>query len=335
MKPRPWKRCRRSAVLLEVVIALTVLVAAMGLLGAQLAGGLEMTAFSEEQLRATLLAEHLVALVRLDPRLAALMKENETLEYACTDDTPLGYALAPLPGTFWRIVHEPVNREDQETLRRVVIEILRQPNPDRLDSSDGAEVVRQLVMFKAAPPKVDFVGEGGMTEAQAEILRGLVPIPGFDPRAVDFQQLMTMLDEDTLAQLMPYLDGALGMLGGGGVPAAWAQGANQFGEPGVGGRGGVGTGPGGADLDANALADMIRQAVEAAGGMSPPPGPPPGSFRPGGRRPPAPPPNEGEPSPGPPPGFDVGQGSGPNGEYTIEDLMRLRDAYERQQGGGR
>ncbi|MEW6198653.1 MAG: hypothetical protein AB1601_08340 [Planctomycetota bacterium] len=331
MKRRAWKRCRRSAVLLEVVIALTVLVAAMGLLGAQLAGGLEMTAFSEEQLRAALLAEHLVALVRLDPRLAALMKENETLEYACTDETPLGYALAPLPGTFWRIVHEPVNREDQETLRRVVIEILRQPDQDRLDSSEGAEVVRQLVMLKAAPPKVDLVEQGGMTEAAAEILRGLVPIPGFDPRAVDFQQLMTMLDEDTLAQLMPYMDTVLGQLGGGGVPAQWAQYADQFG---VGGRGDGGAGPGGANTDANALADMIRQAVEAAGGM-PPPGPPPGPFRPGGGRPPAPPPNEGEPSPGPPPGFDVGQGSGPNGEYTIEDLMRLRDAYERQQGGGR
>lgn len=327
MKRRAWKRCRRSAVLLEVVIALTVLVAAMGLLGAQLAGGLEMTAFSEEQLRAALLAEHLVALVRLDPRLAALMKENETLEYACTDETPLGYALAPLPGTFWRIVHEPVNREDQETLRRVVIEILRQPDQDRLDSSEGAEVVRQLVMLKAAPPKVDLVEQGGMTEAAAEILRGLVPIPGFDPRAVDFQQLMTMLDEDTLAQLMPYMDTVLGQLGGGGVPAQWAQYADQFG---VGGRGDGGAGPGGANTDANALADMIRQAVEAAGGM-----PPPGPFRPGGGRPPAPPPNEGEPSPGPPPGFDVGQGSGPNGEYTIEDLMRLRDAYERQQGGGR
>lgn len=334
MKRRPWKCCRRSAVLLEVVIALTVLVAAMGLLGAQLAGGLEMTAFSEEQLRATLLAEHLVALVRLDPRLAALMKENEKLEYACTDETPLGYALAPLPGTFWRIVNEPVNREDQETLRRVVIEILRQPNPDRLDSSDGAEVVRQLVMLKAAPPKVDLVEQGGMTEAAAEMLRGLVPIPGFDPRAVDFQQLMTMLDEETLAQLMPYLDGVLGMLGGGGVPTQWTQYADQFGVPGLGGRGGEGAGPGGANIDANALADMIRQAVEAAGG-TPPPAPPPGPFRPGGGRPPAPPPNEGEPPPGPPPGFDIGQGSGPNGEYTIEDLMRLRDAYERQQGGGR
>lgn len=324
MTARVVTRRRSAAVLLEVVIALAILVAALGLLGGQLAGGLEMTSYSEEQLRATQLADQLVTMVQLDPRLAALMQESETLEYECTDETPLGYALAPLPGTFWRIVHEPVDRENEQKLRRVVIEVLRQPSRDRFDSRDAATVVRQLVMFKAAPPRVAEVWE--LNDVLADWLQSLT---GMDPRTATFQDYAATVDPEMLKGLLRWGAGSGPGPGSGplaGPPASEGEGSSA-GPP--------GDAPG---IDSAALARAIREAIEAAGGMPPPAAvPPPAPVRPGGRRPPAPPMEEPfDPSPrgGPPPGIDIGRGSGPGGEYTIEDLMRLRDAYERQQQGG-
>jgi hypothetical protein len=84
------------------------------------------------------------------------------------------------------------------------------------------------------------------------------------------------------------------------------------------------------DIDWDALppdaAEQLRRLLEMAeqegvGGM--------GGRRGGGRggR------NPGPPDGGPTPRIEPGGGSGPDGEYTLEDLMRLRDEYERQESG--
>jgi hypothetical protein len=61
----------------------------------------------------------------------------------------------------------------------------------------------------------------------------------------------------------------------------------------------------------------------------------------GGIQPPKPPPANNPaapPKPPPAPGGDPlhpSRGSGPNGEFTIEDLMHMRDAWQQQQAGGK
>lgn len=345
---------RRGALLLEVVVALAILVAAMGLLGAQLTSGVQMTFMSEEQMRAAQLADEMLALVQLEPTLQQRMTEDEDLEFPFSKESEgeLGYSLGTYPGYFCRIVHEPVDRENEERLRRVIIQILYQRDAEHQDSSAGAQVMRQVAFFKAPPPRINLIEQAGLSEQQAEELRALVPLAGFDPQAVDFQQLMTLLDQDTLEMLMPMLMPLIQQLAAGGIPPELAGLAGQFGLSGMpataggaGGRpqGGAGENLGGAD--AEALAEMIRQAVEAGGDARPVTAPPPGGGRgrggEGNRGPRRPPPVEDEygdyepyePEPAEQP-IDVGRGSGPNGEYTIEDLMRLRDEYERRQRGG-
>jgi|GEM_PF-1900978 len=344
------KRGGRAALLLEVLVALTILVTAMGLLAAQLVNGLNMTDYAERQFRAGLLADRVLALVQLDPALKRLMNESEEFEFEFTDENPLGYPLADMPGYFWRVRHEPVNREEQDKLRLVRIQVLRQREDASLASKGDAEVVRELAFLRAAPATVNLVAEAGLSEDAAAQLQSAIPLGGFDPHAVDFQELMAALDRDTLALLMPLLQPLLGRLAGGRLPAGMAGLGDQLGPGGQFGRRGGGaeglpdeTQAG--DVNAAELEALIRAAVEAAGQMPqttpPPSGPPP-------RRPPglpdggfgrqdetgdiAPP----RPAPSGPPVIDIGRGSGPNGEYTLEDLMRLRDAYERaqqEQGG--
>ena len=312
---------RPAALLLEVVIALAVLVGAMGLLGAQLAGGLEMTRYAEAELRGTLLADRVLALVMGDPNTQQKLTEYEELEEEFGDDQP---------GYFYYVKAEQVDRDTQD-IKVVTIRVLYQPDPERPDSIDGALVVRQLGFLKADPPKIDLIEQAGLTEDLAEQLRQLVPIAGFDPRSVDLQQLMSLLDEGTLEQLMPMLMPLLQQLAAGGIPPEWAGLAEGL----LGGSAGL---PGGAST--GDLAEAIRQAVGNPQ-QQPPPGPP----RTPPRAAPPPPPAVSEPRGGtpappktpappaqPPPRPAPGRGSGPNGEYTIEDLMRMRDEYERSQG---
>jgi hypothetical protein len=318
----------RAAVLLEVVIALAVLVTAMGLLGAQLASGLNTTFHAEEQLRASLLADRIVGLVQLDPDMQRRLTEEDEFEDKFGDD---------VPGYYWRIKTEPVDREHPDELKVVTIQVLYQPDKELQDSTGGigsATLLRQLGLLKAKPGTINLVEQAGLNEEQAEELRQAIPIPGFDPSAIDLQQLMGMLTTDQITQLLPMLMPLLQQISSGNVPADLANLAQQLG--------------GGLNLDQlggtspEDLANMIQQAVgsggksggtagqPAAGGAAPGRGTktPPAGGTAGGAPPPAQQPAAGG-------GVNIGQGSGPNGEYTIEDLMRLRDEYERQQGGGK
>jgi hypothetical protein len=338
--PSRLAAARRGALLLEVVIALAVLVAAMGLLGAQLAGGLEMVKYADTELRGSLLADRILALVQADPNMQKRMAEYEELEDKFGDD---------YPGYFYYIKTEPVDRETQD-LKVVTIRVLHQPNAEHPDSIDGAVVVRQLGLLRADPPKVDLIEQAGLSEDLAEQLRQLVPIAGFDPHAVDLHQLVAMLDEGTLQQLLPMLMPLLQQLQNGGLPPEWASLAGSVLGGGIPG----GVVPGGSPpsgglppgTSAQDLADAIRQMAGNAGQQPPPgaglpPRPPMPGVNPGlGGPQPPPPPAGGGATPPPPPRRNggpppPGRGSGANGEYTIEDLMRMRDAWEQQKGGGK
>jgi hypothetical protein len=316
---------RRAALLLEVVIALAVLVTAMGLMAAQLAGGLNMTTYSEEQLRASLLADRIVNLVQLDPQMQQLVAETETVEEKFGDD---------YPGYFWRVTTEPVDREKPDDLKLVTIEVFYQPDLQRQDSVSGlsdAKMLRKVGLLKAKRGALDLVDQAGLTEDQAEQLRQTIPIAGFDPRAVDLQQLIAMLDSDTIAQLLPMLMPLLQQIAAGGIPADLAGLADE-----LGGALGVEIGGGSPEDLAGAIKDAVGAQGQPPGGAKPPVKPPGMAGRPpagGPTRPPVPskpptPPADGGGQ------IDIGKGSGPNGEYTLEDLIRLRDEYERQQQAG-
>lgn len=344
---------RRAALLLEVVVALTVLVAAMGLLGAQLVGGLELTRQSEQELRASLLSDRIVALVELDPNLQRRIAETPEGE-------ELVDAFGPeYPGYFFGVTSEPVEQELQE-LHLITIRVLHQPSVEQPDSLDGVATMRTVALLKAAPGTIDLVSQAGLSEEQAEQLRQTIPIAGFDPHAVDLHQLVS-LDPQALLEMLPALTALMGQLGTGGLTEL----LGQLGQDGLPSQlQGAGS--------PDDLANTIRQMAEAAGseGLPRPPGqdgqgpPRPPNLQPpagdgSGSRPPLPPGGRpGGQGPGrqggrgqggrggqggqdprqPPvtePQIDVGQGSGPNGEYTIEDLIRMRDEYERQQQGGR
>lgn len=291
----------RAALLLEVIVALAILVAALGLLSAQLASGLELMALSEDQVRAAQLADYVLALVDLDPRLRQLLQESDELEYAFTDETALGYPLGHYPGYFWRITTEPAERERQD-LELMTIEILRQRDRERAGSIDGAAVVRRLALLRAAPARIDLVEDAGMAEELVEQLRQQIPIPDFDPRAVDLQQIIA-LSPEVMQTLLPTL---MAMLAQGGT------GGGGFRLPG-------GADEGGAGLEELEQLEELRPPA-AGPAVRPPPPPPPAGPRPG------------RPAGGP--RIEPGRGSGPGGRYTLEDLMRLRDEWRRQQEGG-
>lgn len=340
-RPEVRKARRPAALLLEVVIALTVLVAAMGLLGAQLVGGLELTHFAEDQFRASLIADQVLNVLQLDPTFQEMIDAEEELEWR-----EEYRKLLPLPPEFtWRVLREPVYRDEEDGLQRVLIQVLR-TKPDQTEP----EIVRQIGYLKAPRATVDLAADAGLSEDMLEQIQQMIPIPDFDPHNVDLQQLVSMLDPEMLALIMPMIQPYLQQLGinpddVGGMLEDLAGG--QIPD----------------QLGGNDLADQIRDAInQQTGGQPPGLQPPAGGRRParsppmagpggnqggrgpgnGGRGPGNPGGNRGGRAPtappaggGPNPPIDIGRGSGPNGEYTIEDLMRLRDAYEAQQRGGR
>jgi hypothetical protein len=334
----------RGALLLEVVVALAVLVTAMGLLGAQLAGGLNMTAYSEEQLRASLLADRVLALTQLDPNMQVLLNESDDFEDKFGDE---------YPGYYWHITTEPLDRDKPDDLKVVSIEVLYQPDQQLQDSTSGINTalpLRHLAFFKGKPGTINLVEQAGLSDEAAEELRQAIPIPGFDPSAVDLQQLMSLLTPDQINQLLPMLSSLLEQFGSGNLSDLAGLAQQIGGALGPDALGG---------MSADDLTNMIQQAVggavggagkgAGAGNANPPPAAPGRAPAAGaGRAPQAPPTGGGQRAPTPPKpptpppaggdagsGITIGPGSGPNGEYTLEDLMRLRDAYEQQQGGGK
>ena len=332
---------RRGALLLEVVVALAILVTAIGLLSSQLVTGMNLTIYSEEQTRAAYLADEVMSRIDLDPNMGLLLSElgeSDELEEEFGDRHP---------GYFWRITMKPVEPERQD-LDVVTVEILFQRDPDDIDNIDGADIVRKLAFLRAEPAKIDLAEDAGLDDAMIEQLRAAVPIPGFDPRAVDMHQLVA-LDPDAMLELVPIMMTLFAQVGGGQLPGDLA---GQLG--GLAGAGGAG---GGQEMTPEIAAqlEMLRQMAaeyEDGGGAAPAPsnrrgsgasgttrGP--GGGRGGGRASGGNRGGSGNRNPGGQSGSsgsavdDLRQGgSGPNGDYTIEDLMRLRDEYERTQGGG-
>ena len=252
---------RRGALLLEVVVALSIMVFALGMLGGQLVAGMRMIQSVDEQTRAIQLTDRILALLELDPETIARIGEEETADGDFGDQ---------FPGWFWRVQLEPT---DIERLGLVTVEVLHQTDPDRQESMDDARIARTLHMLKAAPQPIDLAADFGFSEEQLTQLAETVPIPDFDPTALDPQLIAAMITPETLIELLPVFLPLIQQMTGGQLPADISPediagllsgqfGGGLPGDPSGGGGPGAGGGggPGGAGGN-DAIRDMIRDAL--------------------------------------------------------------------------
>ncbi|MFQ5804873.1 MAG: hypothetical protein ACE5I3_00320 [Phycisphaerae bacterium] len=204
---------RRAVLLLEVVVALAVMVTAMGLLGAQLVGGLRMTAHAEELMRASQLADRVLALLELDPNMVERFVEQREID---------GDFGEQYPGWFWRAWAEEVEEIEQTEeiveeapFSRVTIEILHQSDPERRDDIEDAQLVRQLHVLKAARGTVDLERDFGMPPEAAEMLKANLPPEVLtEDGEIDFARLVQFIGAEDLFALLPMVM-ALAQQGGG------------------------------------------------------------------------------------------------------------------------
>jgi hypothetical protein len=225
--------------LLEVVVALTIMTAAMGILGAQLVNGLQMEAYADVQTRTAELADRTMALLELDLRYA---------EQLATDAKLDGDFGEQYPGYFWHVHIDPL---ETPGVGLITMQILYQTDPEKRESAEGATVVRELHFLKAAPQKIDLAADFGFSEEQIMTVTTNVPLPGIANGQLDVPALIQQLTADpaTMMQMLPALIQAFaGMMGG---------------------AGGGANGGGGVSIDA--IRQMMQDNMQAALNGEPPP----------------------------------------------------------------
>jgi hypothetical protein len=203
--------CPRAALLLEVVVALTIMVAAMGMLGAQLVSGMRMTGEAEQLTRAAQLADRMLAVIELDPNTVQRFFEQREIDGNFESDTYPQYR-----GWFWRAMVEEL--PDNQELGRVTIEILHQRGFENAEDIEEARVVRTLHLLKANPGRINLAEDFGVPEEQLDLLSQMIPIPGVDPTALDPQALVS-LDPEMLLELLPIILPLLQQFSGGRIPS--------------------------------------------------------------------------------------------------------------------
>jgi hypothetical protein len=319
MRDRTKQPVCRAALLLEVVIALVIMVSALGVLGAQLTGGLRMTAEADDWTRAAALVDRMLALVELDPDLQELILQEQVLDGEFGDR---------FPGWFWEIEFQPI--EQVPGLGQIRLTILYQEDIENQDNAKGARIIRQVALLKGERAKIDLVEDFGMDEMQVEQLLAAMPTVGFDPSAMDPQVLIMLATQDPemLLQMLPALAPLLQRYFG----AAIAAGELPAGLSGDGGDAGL---PPTGGLSPDDLAGLLDGLAGGGGGGAQLPGVggQPGAGRRGGAAPGAGADTTRRPGArrgGAAPGGTGGGGSTNQPRYTIEDLMRLRD----EMGGG-
>ena len=114
----------RAVMLLEIVVAMAVMVTAMGFLGAQLVSGIKMTMYTEEQTRASQLADRMLALLELDP--------NTVTQFVAERQADGDFG-EQYPEWFWRALCRAA-RGNGESRRRAA----HQPHYDRDPVSAGS-----------------------------------------------------------------------------------------------------------------------------------------------------------------------------------------------------
>lgn len=279
------RKSRPAVLLLEIIMALTIMIAVMAFVGGQMVSGIRMTSFADQQTRVSSLADRVLTLLELD------MESVERLFAETEADGDFG---DQHPGYFWRAKLDPT---ELDGLGQISIEILYQQDPALQDDIESASVVRELHLLKADPGRIDLEADFGFSEDQLAQFEEMMPLAGVDPNGLNMQELIAALTslppEELLAlvtQLLPLLQqmmGAQGQAAGGGAGQVDMAGLDedqlrdmimgrlgQRGDDdgrdaaGIDGALAGGTDMGGArgDMSADELREFIMNQVEAGGG---------------------------------------------------------------------
>lgn len=190
---------KRAFLLMEVVLAVSLLVVGMAFIGMQIHNASRAAARAERSMRALLLAESKFA--ELD---AGLIPPEEEIE------EEFGRLF---PDYGWRLLIEP--HPTTTDLNQVTLEILHQVRQDVSEEFDfdEADVVHRLYALRVTPQPIDLTRDFGMDEEQADKLAedlGSVTEGGIDPRALS-PSLFADLDLEELLEVAPALLEAFGM----------------------------------------------------------------------------------------------------------------------------
>lgn len=214
------KHRRTSALLLEVVVALALMVASLAMLGAQLHSGILTMKTAEEMNRGVALVDRLLALMELDLDLQTRLFEDQERE---------GDFGEQYPGYFWELDLEPLEQtevQDEEAideenpdglplLFRIDIKILYdQPTLDDPEGNvEDARTLYTVHMIRATPPAIDLSTDYGIPTDQIEQLQAV--LPDFDPENFNPQTIITQLsqmvqeDPASLVALAPMIQSLL------------------------------------------------------------------------------------------------------------------------------
>ncbi len=186
---------RRGALLLEIILARTILFMGMSLIGIQLQTSIKIGYDNERRTQALLLAE--AKLAQLDSGAINLEREMGA------DGVMEGDFGRSFPGYFFRFTME--EHKDLEDIFEVTTEILYGPPEEDLEPGDieDAEVVMVLYSFRATPPTLNLQRDFRVTDDQFEEFAALLP-PDLDPLDLSPNELGRM-DLETLMELMPQL----------------------------------------------------------------------------------------------------------------------------------
>ncbi|MCP4590528.1 MAG: hypothetical protein GY842_07280 [bacterium] len=190
---------KRAFLLMEVVIAVSILVVGMAFIGMQVQNSSRAAARAERTMRTLLLAESKFA--EFDSGL--IIPEDEIEE-----------EFGPLfPDYGWRLLIEP--HPTTLDLNQITLQILYQPRQDISEQFDfdEAQVVHRLYTLRVTPQPIDLTRDFGMDEEQADDLAeqlGGVTEGGLDPRALS-PAIFAELSLEELLEVAPPLLEAFGM----------------------------------------------------------------------------------------------------------------------------
>ncbi|WP_320046862.1 hypothetical protein [uncultured Ilyobacter sp.] len=213
---------RHAALLLEVVVALTVMVTSMGFIGAQMVAGINMVMEAEEQTRASQMADRMMALLELDPNTITRFVMQREVDGDFGEENP---------GWFWRAyADEPEDQFQDEPFNFVTLQILHAPNSLDNETVESARVVRELHMIKAVPATIDLVRDFGMTSEDAEgLLANLPPEVLTESGEIDFTKLVQYLNPEDLFSMLPMVMGMMQQTGAlSGITGSDASGLSEL-----------------------------------------------------------------------------------------------------------
>ncbi len=167
----------------------------MSLIGAQILSSVRAAGAIERRQTAVLLTESLIG--RLQSGGFELTDQTQQVSDTFGDAHP---------GWGWQVFAEPT--EDDQTLIRVRLRVLRDETGEGDVTVDSMTPVTEMTTFWAMPVKFNLVEDFGMSEEDA----GALAAAGIDPYSLDPAALMGMDLGDLLRQF-PQLEGLLRMYG--------------------------------------------------------------------------------------------------------------------------